>query len=606
MKVFLQKIILINRAPFEKIELDFSENEIAILSAVNGRWKTTIISHVVDAFYEIAKKHYQNEFAWKENKFYRVSSAIHNLNQSVPSFVYLRFKSWEEYFDYVDIRNVCSEEEYNNNLLNIDNRIPFSEIQAELTNNKLTKKISSNLTKEKALLFFENNILTYYPAYRYEQPWYLNDPYKINLEFTKTSLFSWYLTNPIERVTWLSDFTNWLLDIVLDIAINEKWVDWIRSLTGNVLFLSLHKILSHVLQWKWFWPVRFWIWERSSGWARIGIYKDTTEWIRLIYPSIFNLSSWEASLLCLFWDILRQTDNLGIRTLIEWISGIVLIDEIDKHLHIKLQKEVLPVLLRMFPKIQFIISSHSPFLAMWLAEEVKERTKIIDLDNFWISNDPTINQQFLEVYEMMVWENQRFKALYDSISQEIEPSKKLQIVTEWANTEHIETAIQILRPDLLEKIKMVKWAESASWKQQLKNAYEIFSKWVHISKFLFIWDCDAIDIVNPIQESDSFFKFCFEKSTSNNKIKKWIENIYPESVFTDDLYDTNTTEIDYGWEKIEKKFNKIRFLEKIKSETGPDVFSWYEWLIEKIDNILQTDLSEWILASSLISSPTQP
>jgi len=48
MKIHLEKAIFINRAPFDKLELDFSENEIALLSAVNGRGKTTILSHIVD------------------------------------------------------------------------------------------------------------------------------------------------------------------------------------------------------------------------------------------------------------------------------------------------------------------------------------------------------------------------------------------------------------------------------------------------------------------------------------------------------------------------------------------------------------------------------
>lgn len=43
-------------------------------------------------------------------------------------------------------------------------------------------------------------------------------------------------------------------------------------------------------------------------------------------------------------------------------EGIVLIDEIETHLHIELQKIILPFLTEMFPNIQFIISSHSPFI----------------------------------------------------------------------------------------------------------------------------------------------------------------------------------------------------------------------------------------------------
>ncbi|SUX55045.1 AAA family ATPase [Chromobacterium vaccinii] len=41
-------------------------------------------------------------------------------------------------------------------------------------------------------------------------------------------------------------------------------------------------------------------------------------------------------------------------------SGIAIIDEIDLHLHPRWQQEVLPALLRTFPNMQFIVTTHSP------------------------------------------------------------------------------------------------------------------------------------------------------------------------------------------------------------------------------------------------------
>ncbi|GMO26022.1 MAG: hypothetical protein Ta2B_05920 [Termitinemataceae bacterium] len=43
-------------------------------------------------------------------------------------------------------------------------------------------------------------------------------------------------------------------------------------------------------------------------------------------------------------------------------NGIVVIDEIEKHLHVELQKKVLPFLTTLFPSIQFIVTTHSPFV----------------------------------------------------------------------------------------------------------------------------------------------------------------------------------------------------------------------------------------------------
>lgn len=47
---------------------------------------------------------------------------------------------------------------------------------------------------------------------------------------------------------------------------------------------------------------------------------------------------------------------------IKQTEGIVLIDEIDLHLHPKWQREVVGRLLDTFPKVQFVASSHSPFI----------------------------------------------------------------------------------------------------------------------------------------------------------------------------------------------------------------------------------------------------
>lgn len=47
---------------------------------------------------------------------------------------------------------------------------------------------------------------------------------------------------------------------------------------------------------------------------------------------------------------------------IKQTEGIVLIDEIDLHLHPKWQREVVGRLLNTFPKVQFVASSHSPFI----------------------------------------------------------------------------------------------------------------------------------------------------------------------------------------------------------------------------------------------------
>lgn len=59
-------------------------------------------------------------------------------------------------------------------------------------------------------------------------------------------------------------------------------------------------------------------------------------------------------------------------------TGIVLIDEIDLHLHPKWQRRVVMDLKKAFPNLQFIASTHSPFILQSL-----EPGEVIDLDQTW-------------------------------------------------------------------------------------------------------------------------------------------------------------------------------------------------------------------------------
>ena len=52
------------------------------------------------------------------------------------------------------------------------------------------------------------------------------------------------------------------------------------------------------------------------------------------------------------------------------LPGIVLIDEVETHLHIEMQKVALPFLTAFFPRIQFIATTHSPFVLMSLPNAV--------------------------------------------------------------------------------------------------------------------------------------------------------------------------------------------------------------------------------------------
>ncbi|NUN99010.1 MAG: AAA family ATPase, partial [Saprospiraceae bacterium] len=77
--------------------------------------------------------------------------------------------------------------------------------------------------------------------------------------------------------------------------------------------------------------------------------------------SVNQFSSGERMLFALVADLARRLAlaNPGVEKPLEG-NGIVLIDEIDLHLHPGKQQEVLPKLLEIFPNVQFVVTTHSP------------------------------------------------------------------------------------------------------------------------------------------------------------------------------------------------------------------------------------------------------
>ena len=80
-------------------------------------------------------------------------------------------------------------------------------------------------------------------------------------------------------------------------------------------------------------------------------------------PFDFNtLSNGYQAVLDIILDIIMRMQNQTQRSFDFNLPGIVLIDEIETHLHLELQKNIMPFLTTIFPNIQFIVTSHSPFI----------------------------------------------------------------------------------------------------------------------------------------------------------------------------------------------------------------------------------------------------
>jgi predicted ATP-binding protein involved in virulence len=79
---------------------------------------------------------------------------------------------------------------------------------------------------------------------------------------------------------------------------------------------------------------------------------------------------------------IKLNGHLGAKAVSD-TPGIVLIDELDLHLHPKWQREVVSRLMDTFPNIQFIATTHSPFIVQSL-----KANQLINLDNALQTSDP--------------------------------------------------------------------------------------------------------------------------------------------------------------------------------------------------------------------------
>ena len=139
------------------------------------------------------------------------------------------------------------------------------------------------------------------------------------------------------------------------------------------------------------------------------------------------------------------------------IQGIVLIDEIETHLHIDLQKKILPFLTNFFPKIQFIVTTHSPFVLNSIKNAVvfdlEKRLLVEDMTGFSVNS---IVESYFDSddYSTVVKEKM---ARYESLSErdnlsEDEDDELFEL------KEYFEDLPKMFSPELALKINQIQLA----------------------------------------------------------------------------------------------------------------------------------------------------
>lgn len=237
--------------------------------------------------------------------------------------------------------------------------------------------------KEKLEQLYAQGVALYFPANRFEEPAWLNSESVVKAPKVTTEVsFKGITKRQIICSNVFQSLVSWIYDVLIDaylfetqeievsfpdgtkassllpVTENSNWTikTEIENLLATIFAGRTSGKLVLTLTTK---PVRqISIAERQGDGSK-----------KIIVPNIASLSSGESLLLGMFTSIVRDFELSGspFRSLAE-ISGIVVIDEIDLHLHIDLQRHVLPRLIKAFPKVQFIVTTHSPLFLLGMEE----------------------------------------------------------------------------------------------------------------------------------------------------------------------------------------------------------------------------------------------
>ena len=98
-------------------------------------------------------------------------------------------------------------------------------------------------------------------------------------------------------------------------------------------------------------------------------------------------------------------------------KGVVLIDELDMHLHPTWQKRVVGDLKKAFPNIQFIVTTHSPFIVQSLSKEELQNLDFMTPEN---PSDMTLNKVVTDVMGVTKLKSDDFEERYKIAFQQFQ------------------------------------------------------------------------------------------------------------------------------------------------------------------------------------------
>ena len=376
--MYTRRVQIHNYGPIDQLDINLpfdGENPKPILLVgENGSGKSILLSHIVNGIIGAKGIAYPETPEVELGKVYKIRSSSYIKSRSEYYFVRVDF---EEDMFVTEMRLLKPKEEYENAPKGLS-ELGAEDLWAKMKPNADDNYMSSFSRKSESSIrnLFSKNCVLYFPPNRFEEPAWLNEQnLKAQAKYMDLEHLEGFTDRRVIEYSPLDRNQNWLFDLSYDRAVFEiqtRQIDVPISNTDTRIPLPIFagyagnaaRIYEAVLH-----VVRA-ITNRED--ARLGIGRRINRIVTLesdatgqIVPNIFQLSSGETSLLNLFLSIMRDFDLCGTSfSNSSDIRGIVVVDEIDLHLHAIHQYEVLPQLIRMFPRVQFVVTTHSPLFVL--------------------------------------------------------------------------------------------------------------------------------------------------------------------------------------------------------------------------------------------------
>lgn len=460
--MYLKTVQIDNYGAIKKLNIEFPFNEDGspkplILVGKNGSGKTLLTSSIVDSLIEIKRSEYNSLMEVKEGSYYKAGKKDYIHDGEIYSFIRVVFDlNNDNRILYNDLashdpnQTMTLLQHYNLNLGN------------EFINNGFSKSIEGE-TKN----IFSKHAILYFPVNRYYNPAWLVDRTDPRIEAIEKYVGK--NTDNFIKMNVINSIESWILDVILDSEIYEKQTisaqpyiligdnDY-RPVNGASLILRkegkntkiqslINKILTTILKSKI--PdlefARFGIGNKESG-RKISVIirKEGSTNDVTISPTFSHMSSGEAMLVALFCSIVKNFDSVSDSESLNLseITGIVIIDEIDLNLHIEYAKKAVPELLSLFPKVQFIITSHSPFFLLGMKDVFSSNYQIISTPGGEIIEENDF-EELQTAYSIFIERFEDIRENLNSLKDELYDSTKTLVITEGkTDWKHMKAALE--------------------------------------------------------------------------------------------------------------------------------------------------------------------